>query len=154
MELRPIAPDDIDRLERLFYRLSPETVYRRFFSPIAKPRRSMLEHLANVDHLDRDAIVAVVDDEIVGVARYYKVAGYPNTAEIAILVEDAWQRHHVATLLVNELSTLARERGFTMFTAAMLGDNQPVVSLIRALNPSARIKWDSGTLAAEIPLTA
>jgi hypothetical protein len=41
-----------------------------------------------------------------------------------------------------------------MFTAAMLGENQPVVSLIRALNPSARIKWDAGTLAAEIPLTA
>ena len=154
MNIRPIEPNDVDRLERLFYRLSPETVYRRFFSPIAKPQRSTLEHLAKVDHRDRDAMVAVVDDEIIGVARYDKVDGYPNTAEIAILVEDAWQRHHVASDLLNELTTVARRRGYTMFTASMLGENRPVVSLIKALNPSARIKWDAGTLAAEIPLTA
>ncbi len=152
MIIRPIEPDDVERLERLFYRLSPETVYRRFFSPIARPRRSVLEHLATVDHGDRDAVVAVVDDEIVGVARYDKVAAYPNAAEIAVVVEDAWQRHHVASALMNDLATRARERGFTMFTASMLGENQPVVALVRALNPDARIRWDAGTLAAELPL--
>lgn len=29
---RPIRPDDSARLRRLFYRLSPKTLYRRFFS--------------------------------------------------------------------------------------------------------------------------
>jgi GNAT superfamily N-acetyltransferase len=127
-------------------------VYRRFFSPVAKPRRSVLEHLAAVDHWDRDAVVAVVDDEIVGVARYDRAKGYPNAAEIAVVVEDAWQRHHVATALLNELAARARHRGFTMFTASMLGDNQPIVSLVRAMNPKTRIKWDSGTLEATVPI--
>ncbi len=152
MIIREIEAGDVERLERLFYRLSPETVYRRFFSPIAKPRRATLEHLANVDHVNRDAVVAVVDDEIIGVARYDKVDGYPNAAEIAVVVEDAWQRHHIATLLMNELARRARSRGFEMFTAAMLGDNQPVVSLVRALNPNARVSWDSGALSARLPL--
>jgi GNAT superfamily N-acetyltransferase len=154
VDIRPIEPGDVDRLERLFYRLSPETVYRRFFSPVTKPRRGTLEHLATVDHRDRDAVVAVVDGEIVGVARYDKIQAFPNAAEIAIVVEDAWQRHHVATELLNELTRIARSRGYTMFTASMLGENRPVVSLIKALNPDARIRWDSGALAAEIPLTA
>lgn len=154
MEIRPIEPDDVDRLERLFYRLSPETRYRRFFSPVNKPRPSTLQYLANVDHHVRDALVAVVDDEIIGVARYDKVSGYPNAAEMAVVVEDAWQRHGVATKLLHQLTELARARGYAMFTASMLGDNRPVVALIKALNPSARIKWDGGTLAAEIPLSA
>lgn len=154
MIIREIEASDVDRLERLFYRLSPETVYRRFFSPVSKPRRSMLEHLAEVDHVNRDAMVAVVDDEIIGVARYDRVDGYPNAAEIAVVVEDAWQRHHVATLLTNELARRARSRGFEMFTATMLGDNQPVVSLVRALNPNARVNWDGGALSARLPLSA
>lgn len=154
MIVRPLEPEDVDRLERLFYRLSPETVYRRFFSPVAKPRRSVLERLATVDHVDRDALAAVVDDEIIAVARYDRVKDYPNAAEIAIVVEDAWQRHHVATQLLNELTTRARDRGFTMFTASMLGDNQPIISLVKALNPNTRIKWDGGTLAAQVPIAA
>ena len=37
VELRPLEPDDRERLVRLFYRLSPESVYRRFMSPIPDP---------------------------------------------------------------------------------------------------------------------
>jgi len=152
--IRQIEATDVDRLERLFYRLSPQTVYRRFFSPVAKPRRSVLQHLAAVDHWDRDAIVAVVDDEIIGVARYDRTAGYPNVAEIAVVVEDAWQRHHVASVLLNELAMRARHRGFSVFTASMLGDNRPVVSLVKAMNPRSSIKWDGGTLAAQVPIAS
>jgi hypothetical protein len=32
LTVRPIGPTDVDRLERMFYRLSPTTVYRRFFA--------------------------------------------------------------------------------------------------------------------------
>jgi GNAT superfamily N-acetyltransferase len=113
----------------------------------------MLNHLASVDHLNRDALVALVDDEIVAVARYDRVSELPDAAEIAVVVEDDWQRHHVATELLNELSRRARERGFKMFTASMLGDNQPIVSLVRALNPNVRMRWDGGALAATMPLT-
>ena len=33
--VRPIDADDVDRLSRMFDRLSPMTVYRRFFSPFS-----------------------------------------------------------------------------------------------------------------------
>jgi RimJ/RimL family protein N-acetyltransferase len=152
VNIRQIEAEDVDRLERLFYRLSPETVYRRFFSPVHKPNRSTLEHLATVDHADREAMVAVVDDEIIGVARYDRVKDFPNAAEIAVVVEDAWHRHHIATVLLEALTQRAQAQGYSMFTASMLGDNQPIVSLVRALNPKTRVKWDAGTLAAEMPL--
>ena len=69
VEFRAIRPDDADRLEGLFYRLSPQSLYLRFFSPVPRPRRAVIERLANVDYTDRLALVAVIDDEIIGVAR-------------------------------------------------------------------------------------
>ena len=51
--VRPIAISDVERLSRLFERLSPDTVHFRFFSPIRRPPRVLLR-LADVDH-DRRA---------------------------------------------------------------------------------------------------
>jgi GNAT superfamily N-acetyltransferase len=112
----------------------------------------MLQHLATVDHTTRDALVAVDGDEIVAVARYDAARGLPGTAEVAVVVEDAWQRHGVASQLLQELAPLAASRGYTVFAAFMLGENRPAAELVRALNPKARMKWQSGELAAEMPI--
>ena len=120
--LRPIQPDDAERLRRLFYRLSPETVYWRFFSPIQGPREAVLERFARVDHRRREAIVAVVADEVVGVARYDQDVG-TDEADTAILVEDAWQGRGLAKLLLRRLAEVASGRGICTFTALILGEN-------------------------------
>ena len=65
LSVRPIAITDVDRLARMFTRLSPESVHVRFVSPIAKPPRAALLRLADVDHDRRDALVAMLGDEIV-----------------------------------------------------------------------------------------
>src|SRR5205814_8043687 len=91
LTVRPIAITDAAGLERLFTRLSPASVYSRFFSPMARPPRAALLRLADVDHGRRDALVALDGDEIVGVARYDARPG-STEAEIALTIEDAWQR--------------------------------------------------------------
>ena len=58
--VRPIVIGDVERLDRLFSRLSPQSVHYRFFSPIARPPRAALLHLAHVDHVRRDALVALL----------------------------------------------------------------------------------------------
>ena len=121
--LRLIEPADAERLRRLFYRLSPETVYWRFFTPIRVPREEVLEHFARVDHRTRDAVVAVSDDEVVGVARYDQVEETTEEADTAILVEDAWQGRGLAKVLLRRLAEVACGRGFRTFTALILGEN-------------------------------
>ncbi len=59
---RPILPTDDVRLQRLFHRLSPEALYRRFFTPVVKLDRKTLHHLVNVDYVNRMAIVAQIGD--------------------------------------------------------------------------------------------
>jgi GNAT superfamily N-acetyltransferase len=135
----------------MFNRLSAESVYRRFFSPIHEPPRAALLWLAAVDHRDRDALVALDGDEIVAVARYDGRPG-TGTAEIALTVEDTWQHHGVGQLLAIQLAERARSRGYHEFVATMLPDNRAALGLVRKLSPEATVNWASGEYEASMPL--
>ena len=93
-------------------RLSPQTVYQRFFSV----RRLLPEEahaFANVDYHRQMAVVAEVDDgrepELVGVARY----GFSDegTADIGLVVADAWQGLGLGSILLDEILRAGEQRG-------------------------------------------
>ena len=151
LTVREITIDDIDRLRRMFGRLSADSVYRRFFSPVQEPPRTALLWLANVDHTNRDALVALDGDEIVAVARYDGRVGR-NTAEIAVTVEDAWQGLGVGKRLTMRLAKLAVDHGIESFEAVVQPDNRPALGLIRKLSPDASVRFDQGEYAASIPI--
>lgn len=151
LTVRPIEPPDATRLARLFDRCSPTTVYRRFFAPIPRPPRTALLWFATVDHDRREALVALDGDEIVAVARYDSRSD-THEAEVAVMVEDAWQRHGVGTELLRRLAANARDHGFDRFLATMLPDNRPAVRLLRSLSPDAAVRFEDGGYAATVPL--
>ena len=83
VRLRPITPADADRLRAFHSRLSPDTVYNRFFSMVrTRPARDG-ERFTTVDHDERAAFVALLRDEIVGVVRYSRG---PETADAEVAV--------------------------------------------------------------------
>lgn len=145
---RAVRPDDAQRFERLFYRLSPQSLYLRFFAPVARPSQALIERLTNVDYRDRLALVAVIDDEVVGVARYDRLAPQlpaglaidPGEAEAAVIVEDAWQRHGIATRLLWRLSSAAADRGVTAFSGTILADNRRMVGLLPSLGEDVQME--------------
>ena len=151
--LARLEPSDGEPLRRLFFRLSPETIYRRFHSPIVRPEQARPDRLLDIDHRDREAVSAVVDGEIVGVARYFRSPG-TDSAEIAVVVADDWQRRGLATRMLEGLAELALSSGIRRFTLTMQADNQPVLRLLRRLYPSARLTLSQGVYEAAIPLTA
>src|SRR4051812_27149498 len=85
---RPVRPADQTLFCRLWERLSPETVYRRFHAPVHTLPEESVRRLVTVDHDLREAVVAVVGGEVVGIARYDRRLDDPSIAEIAVLVED------------------------------------------------------------------
>jgi GNAT superfamily N-acetyltransferase len=141
--LARLEKTDGSQLRRFFFRLSPETLYRRFHSPIVRPEQAHPERLLDVDQHDREAVVAVVEDEIVGVARYFRRPG-SVTAEVAVVVADAWQRRGVATRLVTVLAELAVSAGVRQLYLAMQADNRPVLQLARRLFPDAKLTYSQG----------
>jgi GNAT superfamily N-acetyltransferase len=150
LRLRPLDGDDGERLCRLYHRLSPESVYRRFLSPMPLPRRDVLARLLDVDHREREAIAALEGDEIVAVARYVRRAG--DVAEIALVVADDWQRRGLGRLLMRRLARLARRRGIRVFTGTIAGENRPAAQMVRSAAPGVRARWATGELQFEIPL--
>ena len=149
---RPVHPDDVVLFRRLWPRLSPDTVYRRFHSPLHSLPPEAVERLVTVDHDRREAVAAVVGGEVVGVARYDRSPGDPTTAEFAILVEDAWQGVGLGRQLLSELLELAAARGVRSLTATVQPDNDRVIGLIRRLLPAATFTPDADVLDVRSPL--
>jgi len=149
--LARLERSDGELLLRLFYRLSRETIYRRFLSPLARPEQARPERLLDLDHRDREAVAAVVDGEIVGVARYFRWPGRP-AAEIAVVVADDWQHQGLGTRMLASLAELARAAGIERFTVTMQADNRPALGLLRRFNSSARLAHSQGIYESVIPL--
>lgn len=152
VEVRPLRPDDGPRLVRLFDRLSPQTVHRRFLSPIREPSAEGIVRLLDVDHEGREAVVAVAGDEIRGVARYARLPEYPQRAEVAVVVEDGWQGRGMARLLLRLLTAAARRHGIQSFEGTILSENRPIVRVLSRIWPSARFRVLGTETLVEIPL--
>jgi len=141
--VRPQAPDDGERLRRLFGRLSPETVYRRFFTLFPAPSPSVLRYLTTVDHHDHEGLVALEGDEIVAVARWDRPGERDQqAAELSILVEDAWQHRGLGAALMRMLTAEAARRHIPSLSAAILTENGPARRLAISLGSPTHVELD------------
>jgi GNAT superfamily N-acetyltransferase len=151
---RPVQPDDEERFVRLWPRLSAETRYRRFHAPVHSLPAPFVHSLVRVDHDRREAVVALVGGEVVGVARYDRSPADPSTAEFAVVVEDAWQGVGLGRQLLTELAGLAARRGVRTLSATVQADNERMVGLIRRLFPRATFAADHALYTVRGPLGA
>src|SRR3954466_15694522 len=102
VHVRPTLPPDAPAIEALHSRLSAETVYLRFFTPLPRLSPQLLQRFVNVDYADRMALVAELGDDIVGVPRYDRLPGTAE-AEVAFVVDDAHQGRGLGSLLLEHL---------------------------------------------------
>lgn len=151
VQIRPMHRTDADRLVRFHHGLSPETTRLRFFTfhPELSPRE--VEHFTHVDHRDREALVATVDDDIIGVARWDRVAA-PNSAEVAFVVADDWQGRGIGQALLMALAKRARGAGVDTFVAQVLPDNTKMLAVFRAAGSAMKHNLADGVIDVEIPL--
>jgi acyl-CoA synthetase (NDP forming)/RimJ/RimL family protein N-acetyltransferase len=127
VHIRPIRPSDAGRIQSLHARLSPETIYFRFFSPLTTLSPRMLDRFVQVDYVDRLALVALLGDDIVAVGRYERLpsgAVEGDEAEVAFLVDDAHQGRGLGTVLLEFLVAAATEAGIGRFVADTLPENR------------------------------
>ena len=131
VRVRAIRPGDEPRLLALCRRLSSRTLYQRFFS-IRRLRPEEAHAFANVDYHRQMAVVAEVDDgqepELVGVARYGP--SDEGTADIGLVVADAWQGLGLGSLLLEEILHAGEQRGIHEFSADVLTDNRRALRLL------------------------
>ncbi len=121
--------DDGDGLLGLFSRLSDESLYLRFFSPVPSPTARDLEHLTDLDDDRRFALVAELGGELMAVARYDRSAADPDQAEVAFTVADEHQGRGLATVMLEHLAAIAREHGIHRFVAITMQSNAAMLEV-------------------------
>jgi GNAT superfamily N-acetyltransferase len=132
IRLRPIHPDDAPAMLELHSRMSERTRYLRFFSSYSHVPQSHLHRFVNVDHDDREAFVVLHDGAIVAVGRYDRLTSRSPEAEVALVVEDAYQGRGIGSVLLIHLAQAALANGIAHFVATILPENASIPRMIRA----------------------
>jgi GNAT superfamily N-acetyltransferase len=138
--IRPASAADMGALSDFFAGLSPQTRYLRFFAPVT-PGPEPLRTMSGGDG-PTHAVVAVRGGVIIGHAMAADQAGSrgARTADVGVVVADAWQGLGVGSALMRALITGARTRGITSLTMDVLPGNRRVLAMIAGHWPAARIE--------------
>lgn len=149
IHVRPIQPADSALIEAFHGRQSPENIYYRYFTPRPWLSPKDLERLSNVDYTDRMAFVALLGDELVGIARYDR---YPTSsnAEVAFFTDGAHQGRGLATILLEYLAAVAREAGITGFVAQVLPQNRRMLSVFKKAGFSTHSRFTDGIIEVDL----
>ncbi|MGH9301583.1 MAG: GNAT family N-acetyltransferase, partial [Acidimicrobiales bacterium] len=145
VHVRPVTPDDAPLIDALHQRLSAETVYLRFFSPLPRLSPALLRRFTEVDYKDRMALVALLGPSIVAVARYDRVPG-GDEAEVAFLVDDAHQGRGLGTIMLEHLVGAAKHGGIRRFVADTLPNNRRMLGVFRDAGFTAERSFADGVV--------
>ncbi|UCD00201.1 MAG: GNAT family N-acetyltransferase [Phycisphaerales bacterium] len=153
---RPIKPTDEPSLSEMLYSLSERTVRTRYMThTMAFPHRD-IQRLTNIDYRQDVAIVGVVPrvsgEEIVAIAQYF-LDPKSQSAEVAFLVQDEWQRKGMGTFLLDYITQIARQRGVRTFWAKVLPSNEPMLTIFHNSGYKINTEFDGETYDITYDLT-
>lgn len=152
---RPIVPEDKELLRVGLQNMSPESRYRRFFSPIDHLSDEQLAYLTEIDYQDHFAWIGVLPDsggtDGVGVARWIRDPENHESAEAAVTVVDQYQGQGIGSALLVLLARSAIERGIKRFTLEVLGENDPMMALMERVGAIVD-KTENGVVSLHVPL--
>lgn len=151
VHIRPIRPEDAPSLAAFHVRQSPESTYRRFFSPKPQLSERDLDHFTNVDFVDRVALVVERHGELIAWASYERWAGRDD-ADAAFQVDDDHHGKGIATLLLEHLAVIARSNGILRFTAEVLADNRPMLAVFSRAGWPVQRRFESGVVDLDFSL--
>lgn len=151
VRLRPIRADDAGALVAFHEKLSRESQYLRFFTAHPHLSAAEIERFTNVDYRDRLALVAELDGQIIGVARYDRIDG-TKAADVAFVVADAYQCRGLGAILLRRLADAAARRGVERFTADTLVGNQRMQAVFRDSGFDVRSGFDGGVVHVSFPI--
>lgn len=135
INLRAISVDDASKLLSFYQRLSSRSIYLRFLKMINLTKEDA-DQYAKVDYDNTFAVVAIhgegPEEKIIGVGRYWRhPEPHRNKAEMAFVVEDAYQKKGIGTNLLELLAVAAREHGIDTIETEMLQENEGITRMIQ-----------------------
>ncbi|OOC54596.1 MULTISPECIES: GNAT family N-acetyltransferase [Nocardiopsis] len=137
LSLRQVRETDAPALSDLHRRCSAETVHNRYFAGV----NELSPHLLRVFCDSERGLTLMVrppgEEEPIALGHLMYTID-PGVGEIALLVEDSWQRRGVGTALARALTVTAADWGLAEVRAETMPTNSGMMRIMRGLGASAR----------------
>jgi GNAT superfamily N-acetyltransferase len=151
LTVRRAGPDDLPAVRAMHARCTPETLHQRYRSGTAGPSDAQLARLL-APHRGCALVVeapGAYTDRVVATAN---LVGEGLQAELALLVEDAWQRRGIGTTLLRRAVRIAAEEGFEGLVIHTQAQNAAMRRTLRRLGGPHHTDVDSGVLTVTLRL--
>jgi AcrR family transcriptional regulator/L-amino acid N-acyltransferase YncA len=150
--IRLARPEDSDAVAAMHERCSEQTLYRRYLTAVGQWRDVTLRRLTG-GHRGATLVAMSEEGTIVGLGHVFPDSTTDSrTAEIAVIVEDAYQRRGVGTQLLRHMLDLAERLGFEDVVGTVLAQNNEMLRML----DSTRLVWsrqvEDGVLTLRAPL--
>ncbi|MFI6287878.1 GNAT family N-acetyltransferase [Streptomyces sp. NPDC051018] len=138
---------DVEAAKAMQDRCSEQTLRMRYHGPVGDAHR-YLDHLLSPRY-GRTLAVETASGRLVGLGH---LLWDGDETEVALLVEDDWQRRGVGSELLGRLVDLARETGCGSVYAVTQSWNTGMVAAMRGLGLPLDYQIEEGTLVITAPL--
>ena len=150
--IRLARPEDSEAVAAMHERCSEQTLYRRYLTAVGTWRDITLRRLTG-GHRGATLVAMSEEGAIVGLGHVFPESTTDGrTAEIAVIVEDAYQRRGIGTRLVRHMLELAERLGFDEVVGTVLAQNDEMLRVLDA----TRLVWvrhvEDGVLTLRAPL--
>ncbi|NKE65687.1 bifunctional acetate--CoA ligase family protein/GNAT family N-acetyltransferase [Ramlibacter sp. RBP-2] len=155
--LRPIRPEDGERLTAFYAGASPADMRLRFFLSRREVPHSELARYCQIDY-EREMTFVAIDPQAAagdGMAGEVRAVCDPDNlqAEFAIQVAGPWQRRGLGRALMDKLLRYLRERGTGEVVGECLAENAGMAALARKLGFRVTLQPE-GVMAMRLTLPA
>jgi len=130
--IRPAKASDVEGLQDIFYHMTPQDVYTRFFKNLKSLPVSKAEYLCNVDYENEMAFVATIghleEEKVIG-SSCYVLNPSTNMADVAYMIRPEWKGGGLGSALQQRMVEYAQSKGLRGFTAEILAENNAMLAL-------------------------
>jgi len=132
--IRPARASDVMGVKDIFYQMSRDDVYTRFFRRISALSFNEAQRLCNVNFETEVAFVAVTgsreNEKIVGSCCYF-LNPSTNLAEVAYMIIPEWQAGGLGGAFQKRMMEYGRKKGVRGFVAEILPSNRRMIALAK-----------------------
>jgi len=157
--IRHIVARDAALLVDLFHNLSERTKWLRFFSPVGIPEDRLWDEatrLSDIDPRVQAALIATIQhdgaEEAVAVARLVRESPLADTAEVAIVVRDDFQREGIGRTIFDLLVQVALVQDIKRLYALTLPENVGMQRLARGVGLPVSVRIHEGEMVITMHL--
>jgi len=142
---RPVKPTDEPALSQMLYSLSRKSVRTRYMTHTMTFPHKDVQQLTNIDYRQDIAIVGTVPgalgERIVAISQYF-LDPKTQSAEVAFIVQDEWQKKGMGTFLLDYITKIAKQRGVKHFYAKVLPINKPMLTIFHNSGYKVNTEFD------------